>query len=88
MFMSQIRFDEEELTLVSAFAEKTRQETIDVLKEMLDVLDTDQNETSADEMILLISSTVEKLQQIEDRYFYSIDLQQYLNNIREDDYGE
>lgn len=86
--MSQIRFDEEELTLVSAFAEKTRQETIDVLKEMLDVLDTDQNETSADEMILLISSTVEKLQQIEDRYFYSIDLQQYLNNIREDDYGE
>ena len=36
-------------------------------------------------MILLLSSTIEKLQQVEDDYFYSLDLREYLNNIKEDD---
>ena len=36
--MSQTRFDEDELTLVAAYAARTREETIDILKGTLDVL--------------------------------------------------
>ena len=83
--MNQIRFEEDELTLVSAFAARTREETIDILKGTLDVLEDTKEDVSDEEMILLLSSTIEKLQQVEDDYFYSLDLREYLNNIKEDD---
>ena len=83
--MSQTRFDEDELTLVGAFAARTREETIDILKGTLDVLEDTKEDVSDEEMILLLSSTIEKLQQVEDDYFYSLDLREYLNNIEEDD---
>ena len=37
-------------------------------------------------MIEIINSTVGKLQQIEDKYYYSLDLNYYLNNLEEDVY--
>lgn len=83
--MSQTRFDEDELTLVAAFSARTREETIDILKGTLDVLEDTKEDVSDEEMILLLSSTIEKLQQVEDDYFYSLDLREYLNNIEEDD---
>lgn len=82
--MNQIRFEEDELTLVSAFAARTREETIDVLKGALDVIEETKEDLSDEEMILLLSSTIEKLQQTEDELFYSLSLQEYLNNIEED----
>ena len=60
-------------------------ETIDILKGTLDVLEDTKEDVSDEEMILLLSSTIEKLQQVEDDYFYSLDLREYLNNIEEDD---
>ena len=39
-----------------------------------------------DEMIEIINSTVGKLQQIEDKYYYSLDLNYYLNNLENDAY--
>lgn len=83
--MSQTRFDEDELTLVAAFVARTREETMDILKGTLDVLEDTKEDVSDEEMILLLSSTIEKLQQVEDDYFYSLDLREYLNNIEEDD---
>lgn len=83
--MSQTRFDEDELTLVAAYTARTREETIDILKGTLDVLEDTKEDVSDEEMILLLSSTIEKLQQVEDDYFYSLDLREYLNNIKEDD---
>ena len=79
--MSQIRFEEDELTLVGAFAAKTRQETIDALRGALDVIEETKEDLSDEEMILLLSSTIEKLQHTEDELFYSLSLQEYLNNI-------
>ena len=61
------------------------EETIDILKGTLDVLEDTKEDVSDEEMILLLSSTIEKLQQVEDDYFYSLDLREYLNNIKEDD---
>ena len=83
--MNQIRFEEDELTLVSAFAARTREETIDVLKGALDVIEETKEDFSDEEMILLLSSTIEKLQQTEDELFYSLSLEEYLNNIEEAD---
>lgn len=83
--MSQTRFDEDELTLVAAYAARTREETIDVLKGALDVIEETKEDLSDEEMILLLSSTIEKLQQTEDELFYSLSLQEYLNNIEEAD---
>lgn len=85
--MNRIRFEEEELTLVGAFAARTRQETIDFLKGTLDVIEGTREDLSDEEMILLLSSTIEKLQQAEGEYFYSLDLQEYLNNIEGADDG-
>ena len=85
--MNRIRFEEEELTLVGAFAARTRQETIDFLKGTLDVIEGTREDLSDEEMNLLLSSTIEKLQQAEDEYFYSLDLQEYLNNIEGADDG-
>ena len=70
---------------MAAFAARTREETIDILKGTLDVLEDTKEDVSDEEMILLLSSTIEKLQQVEDDYFYSLDLREYLNNIEEDD---
>jgi len=39
-----------------------------------------------EELIEIINSTVGKLQQIEDRYYYSLDLNYYLNNLEDDAY--
>lgn len=83
--MSQTRFDEDELTLVAAYAARTREETIDVLKGALDVIEETKEDFSDEEMILLLSSTIEKLQQTEDELFYSLSLEEYLNNIEEAD---
>lgn len=83
--MSQIRFEEDELTLVGAFAAKTRQETIDALRGALDLIEETKEDLSDEEMILLLSSTIEKLQHTEDELFYSLSLQEYLNNIEEVD---
>ena len=41
---------------------------------------------SEDDSILSINSTVGKLQQIEDKYYYSLDLNYYLNNLEDDAY--
>lgn len=83
--MNQIRFEEDELTLMSAFVARSREETIDVLKGALDVIEETKKDLSDEEMILLLSSTIEKLQQTEDELFYSLSLQEYLNNIEEAD---
>lgn len=70
---------------MAAYAARTREETIDILKGTLDVLEDTKEDVSDEEMILLLSSTIEKLQQVADDYFYSLDLREYLNNIKEDD---
>lgn len=82
--MSKINFEENELTVMALFKEKTRNETVVALKEALDALETLQEPILEDEMIEILTSTIEKLQLIEDRYYYSLDLNAYLNNLEDD----
>lgn len=71
--MRPVEFDENELMLMAIFAEKTKQETIDTLKDTLELLEEPTENVPDEEMIEIVSTLIEKLQQIEDKYFYALD---------------
>lgn len=86
MPMRNVNLEENELTITAIFQQRTKEETIQTLKEALDVLEQEENNPENEELMEIINSTVEKLQQIEDRYYYSLDLNYYLNNLEDDVY--
>lgn len=84
--MRNVNLEENELTITAIFQQHTKEETIQTLKEALEVLEQEESDTENDEMMEIINSTVGKLQQIEDKYYYSLDLNYYLNNLEDDAY--
>lgn len=86
--MKPVTFEENELIIMAIFAEKTRQNTIEMLKEALEVLEHTKEDVTDEDMIEIVSSLVEKLQQIEDKYFYSLDLKSYLWATEDDAYED
>lgn len=86
--MKSVKFEENELMVMAIFAEKTRQDTVMTLKEALEVLEETKEDVSDEEMIEIVSSLIEKLQQIEDKYFYTLDLDSYLLAAEEDVYDD
>ena len=86
--MKPVKFEENELMVMSIFAEKTRQDTVETLKETLDVLEETKEDVSDEEMIEIVSSLIEKLQQIEDKYYYTLDLDSYLLASEDDEYED
>ena len=81
--MRNVNLEENELTITAIFQQHTKEETIQTLKE---VLEQEESDPENDEIIEIINSTVGKLQQIEDKYYYSLDLNYYLNNLEDDAY--
>ena len=86
--MKPVKFEENELMVMAIFAEKTRQDTVATLKETLDVLEETKEDVSDEEMIGIVSSLIEKLQQIEDKYYYTLDLDSYLLASEDDEYED
>ena len=86
--MKPVKFEENELMVMAIFAEKTRQDTVMTLKEVLEVLEETKEDVSDEEMIEIVSSLIEKLQQIEDKYYYTLDLDSYLLATEEDVYDD
>lgn len=86
--MKPVKFEENELMVMAIFAEKTRQDTVEALKETLDVLKETKEDVSDEEMIEIVSSLIEKLQQIEDKYYYTLDLDSYLLASEDDEYED
>ena len=86
--MKPVKFEENELMVMAIFAEKTRQDTVRTLKEALEVLEETKEDVSDEEMIEIVSTLIEKLQQIEDKYFYTLDLDSYLLAAEEDVYDD
>ena len=85
-WMRNVNLEENELTITAIFQQHTKEETIQTLKEALEVLEQEESDPENDEIIEIINSTVGKLQQIEDKYYYSLDLNYYLNNLEDDAY--
>ena len=86
--MNPVKFEENELMVMAIFAEKNRQDTVEALKETLDVLEESKEDVSDEEMIEIVSSLIEKLQQIEDKYYYTLDLDLYLLASEDDEYED
>ena len=86
--MKPVKFEENELMVMAIFAEKTRQDTVGALKETLDVLEETKEDVSDEEMIEIVSSLIEKLQQIEYKYYYTLDLDSYLLASEDDEYED
>ena len=86
--MKPVKFEENELMVMAIFAEKTRQDTVEALKETLDVLEETKEDVSDEEMIEIVFSLIEKLQQIEDKYYYTLDLDSYLLASEDDEYED
>lgn len=86
--MKPVKFEENELMVMAIFAEKTRQDTVETLTETLDVLEETKEDVSDEEMIEIVSSLIEKLQQIEDKYYYTLDLDSYLLASEDDEYED
>ena len=86
--MKPVKFEENELMVMAIFAEKTRQDTVATLKETLDVLEETKEDVSDEEMIEILSSLIEKLQQLEDKYYYTLDLDSYLLASEDDEYED
>ena len=86
--MKPVKFEENELMVMAIFAEKTRQDTVGALKETLDVLEETKEDVSDEEMSEIVSSMIEKLQQIEDKYYYTLDLDSYLLASEDDEYED
>ena len=84
--MRKVNLEENELTITAIFQQKTKEDTIQTLKEALEVLEDEEGGPENNELGEIINSTVGKLQQIEDKYYYSLDLNYYLNNLEDDDY--
>lgn len=84
--MRPVEFDENELMLMAIFAEKTKQETIDTLKDTLELLEEPTENVPDEEMIEIVSMLIEKLQQIEDKYFYALEFDDYMQEM--EDYGD
>ena len=83
--MRTVEFDENELMLMAIFAEKTKQETIDTLKDTLELLEEPTENVPDEEMIEIVSTLIEKLQQIEDKYFYALEFDDYMQEIEDYD---
>lgn len=86
--MKKIYFEQDELTLMAIYSAQTKQETIRALKEALEDLEQEEADEADLDMPDILSSLIEKLQLIEDKYYYSVDLQEYLNDIEEETYAE
>lgn len=86
--MKPVKFEENELMVMAIFAEKTRQDTVRTLKETLEVLEETKEDVSDEEMIEIVSTLIEKLQQIEDKYYYTLNLDSYLLASEDDEYED
>ena len=84
--MRPVEFDENELMFMAIFEEKTKQETIDTLKDTLELLEEPTENVPDEEMIEIVSTLIEKLQQIEDKYFYALEFDDYMQEM--EDYGD
>ncbi|MCC8125896.1 MAG: transposon-transfer assisting family protein [Clostridiales bacterium] len=69
--MTRITFEEDELIVIAMFEEKTRQETIKGIEEILPYIKGD---TELEEVVI---GTVEKLKRMPDKEFARLDLEAY-----------
>lgn len=56
--MSKVTFEEDELAVVALFQEKTRKDTIDILKDTLEALEETKEDPLEDDLLETIASAI------------------------------
>lgn len=84
--MSRVTFEQDELAVIALFQENTRKDTIAILKDTLEALEETNDSPMEEELLHTIASAIDKLQLLEDKYYYSLDLDAYLNNLEAEPY--
>lgn len=82
--MRRIFFDQDEMTLLAIYQDKTKQDTVVALKKVLDEIKQVEQDETDQNMEVVMTSLIDKLQLASEQYFSSLSLQSYLNNIEED----
>lgn len=83
--MKFISLDHEELMILGCFHAENKEKTIMLLEDTLNELKEARMDGSDDEMMQLLSTSIEKLKQMDDAAFVSLDLQKYMNDLQEDE---
>lgn len=65
-----------------------RKKDIGIWNCTLEALEEAKEDPLEDDLLETIASAISKLQMIEDKYYYSLDLNRYLNNLEDDAYEE
>ena len=84
VFMRCISLNHDELMIIGCFYEGSKEETILLLEDTMNVLKEVRMDESDDEMIQLLETAIEKLKKMDEATFASLDLQKYLNDLQED----
>lgn len=84
--MSRVTFEQDELAVIALFQENTRKDTIAILKDTLEALEETNDSPMEEELLHTIASAIDKLQLLEDKYYYSLNLDAYLNNLEAEPY--
>lgn len=82
--MRCISLNHDELMIIGCFSEGSKEETILLLEDTMNVLKEVRMDESDDEMIQLLETAIEKLKKMDKATFASLDLQKYLNDLQED----
>lgn len=82
--MRCISLNHDELMIIGCFYEGSKEETILLLEDTMNVLKEVRMDESDDEMIQLLSTAIRKLEQMDETAYDSLNLQEYLNDLQED----
>ncbi len=82
--MKCISLNHDELMILGCFHEENKTETIALLDDTRNVLKEVRMDESDDEMIQLLSTAIRKLEQMDETAYDSLNLQEYLNDLQED----
>ena len=75
----KVRFEEDELFVIAIFKMNSRTETIEEIRRICPFVEEDA------EMLTLVNSTLEKMEQLTDQEFSAMDLEEYRQEAAEDE---
>ena len=82
--MKCISLNHDELMILGCFHEENKTETIALLEDIMNVLKEVRIDLSDDDMIQLLSTAIRKVEQMDEAAYDSLNLQEYLNDLQED----
>lgn len=84
--MRKVKFEAEGLMMIALFKGESRKDTIRILENMMKVLVDTRGNDANEELVKLVTSTVDKLRMVGDTTYDSLDLEYYVQDWEEQEY--